>query len=359
MKRLLIVLLVLAFASPVMAASTTDRLLQRANETHGEGVVTWGNTTPITMVTTVTDGTNTAAFVDATEVMTLVGGGGAVAGTQAMMTVTVINASAATAISGTITWDSDDLLTLSITGADTTSQEKTTDGTGITLRALVTAANALTFADATVSITVAAGASLPDSSYTDYYEPEAASDLAATAFTVAVSASKTLTPIAMADETLYDTAALDFTGKTLAQFETTMEAMYGGDKITVTIADGLDTDLANAMNSVDDVGATSYEAALAFPFDAGTPPLDRLEEDRYTSVGMCVYMIDVGTSGDFEVYDGATKIWTQGLVDGATTYTVVDFRDVLAATDGEHITVRLQGDDTVTAGELFCLGRTD
>ena len=359
MKKLILVLAVLAFTFPAYAASTTDYLLQRANATHGEGVVTWGNTTPITMVTATTTGDNTAAFVDATEVMTLVGGGGAVAGTQPMMTVTVINASAATAMTGTITWSDGDLLTLNISGPVEATQEKTTDCTGITLTACVTAANALTFTDTLFTVTVAAGDSLPDSSYTDYYEPEAASDLAATAFTVAVSSTKTVTPIAMADETLYDTAALDFTNKTLAQFEATMEAMYGGDKITVTIADGLDTDLANAMNSVDDVGATSYEAALAFPFDAGTPPLDRLEEDRYTSVGMCVYMADVGTALAFEVYDGATKIWTQTGVDGATTYTVVDFRDVLSATDGNVITVRLQGADTMTAAELFCFGRTD
>jgi len=341
MKKLILILAVLAMAVPAYSASTTDYLLQRANETHGEGVVTWGNTTPITMITTVTEGTNTAAFVDATEVMTLVGDGGA--GTEAMMTCTLTGA-----VIGTVTWDGNDLLTL-----ETGGQDKSTDGTGITLTALIAAANALDFTIG--DFVCVAGATLPDSSYTDYYEPEAASDLAAASLT-----GENLTAtIAMGDATLYDTSALDFTGKTLAQFKTTMEAMYGGDKITVTIADGLDTDLANGMNVVDDVGATSYEAALAFPFDAGTPPLDRLEEDRYTSVGMCVYMIDVGTSGDFEVYDGATKIWTQGLVDGATTYTVVDFRDVLAATDGQNITVRLQGDDTVTAGELFCLGRTD
>ena len=358
MKRLILILLVIALVPLIMAASSTDYLLQRIAETHGEGIVEWGNTTPITIVTSITAGTNTAAFVDATEVMTLVGGGGAVASTQPMMNITVINAKAGTAVTGTITWSAGDLLTVEVNDADAAAQSKTTDCSGITLTACVTAANGFTYTEGH-STTAAAGASLPDTSFTDFYEPEAASDLAATAFTVAAGGSKVVTPIAMGDETLFDTAALDFTNKTLGFFETTMNALYGGAQITAVIAIGLDKNLANAMDSVDDVGATDYESALAMPFDAGTPPLDRLQEIRYTSIGRCVYTYEMGTGGFFEVYDDTTLIWKQVLVDGAANYTPLSFEPILSAKGANFLTVRLQGSDTVTAGALWCLGRTD
>ena len=168
MKRFLLIFLVIALVPLIMAASSTDYLLQRIAETHGEGIVEWGNTTPITIQTDVTAGTNTAAFVDVTEVMTLVGGGGAVAGTQPMMNTTIINASANTATAGTVTWSAGDLYTLLIDGPAEAAQSKTTDCSGITLTACVTAANALTFTDTNVTVTVTAGASLPDTSFTDF-----------------------------------------------------------------------------------------------------------------------------------------------------------------------------------------------
>ncbi len=365
MKKLSIILLAmalaLAFTFPAMGASTTDYLLQRANETHGEGIVTWGNTTPVAVVMTAGASTGTNQWAQTSEVVTLVGGTGiAAAGTQPMMNFTVINANAGTAISGTITWSAADLLTVVINGPSEAAQTDTSvDCSGITLTACVAAATALTWTDTDVSWSVAAGASLPDSSYTDLYEPEAASDLAATAFTVAVSSTKVLTPVAMADGTLYDSDTLDISGLTLAVLETTIEAIYGGSYLEVTIADGLPLDLANSSDSLADKGATDIEASNPLPFTANTPPLDVLVEDRYTSVGMCVYMADVGTLVDFEVWDGATKIWDQTGVDGATTYTVVDFRDVLSATDGNNISVKIQSPDSMTAGEIFCLGRTD
>ena len=361
MRKLIIVLAVLAFAVPSFAASTTDYLLQRANETHGEGIVTWGNTTPVAVVMVAGASTGTNTWAQTSEVVTLVGGTGiAAAGTQPMMNFTVINANAGTAISGTITWSAADLLTVVINGPSEAAQTDTSvDCSGITLTACVAAATALTWTDTDVSWSVAAGASLPDSSYTDLYEPEAASDLAATAFTVAVSSTKVLTPVAMADGTLYDSDTLDISGLTLAVLETTIEAIYGGSYLEVTIADGLPLDLANSSDSLADKGTTDMEASNPLPFTAGTPPLDVLEEDRYTSVGMCVYQADVGTAHAFEVWDGSTKIWSETGVDSASTYTVVDFRDVLSATGSNSITVKLQGADTMTAANLFCLGRTD
>ena len=359
MKKLIIVLAVLAFAVPSFAASTTDYLLQRANETHGEGVVTWGNTTPVAVVMTAGASTGTNTWAQTSEVVTLVGGTGiAAAGTQPMMNVTVINAKAATAVTGTITWSAGDLLTVEVNDADGAAQSKTTDCSGITLTACVTAAGAFTYTEGH-STDAAAGAQLPDSSYTDLYEPEAASDLAAVAFTVAAGGSKVVTPIAMADGTLFDSNTLDISGLTLAALETTIEAIYGGSYIAVTIADGLPLDLANSSDSLADKGTTDMEASNPLPFTAGTPPLDVLEEDRYTSVGMCVYQADVGTAHAFEVWDGSTKIWSETGVDSASTYTVVDFRDVLSATGSNGITVKLQGADTMTAANLFCLGRTD
>lgn len=350
----------LVSTSAIAAVTYSDWLLQRGFATHGEGVVTWGNTTPVSVIMSSavaeTNGDNT--FAIATEVVTLVGEVSAVAGTQDAIRFTIINANATSAVSGTITKTSGDALTLEINAAGSAAQSRTDDWTGITLTAAIASANALTWTEADISVTVEAGPSLPDSSYTDYYEPEAMADIGATAFTVAAGSSKTI-GIAMVAGTLYDTAALSFVNKTLAYFETTLEAMYGGSYLEVTIADGLDTDLVNGADDFADKGATDMEAANPLPFTAGTPSLDRLEEDRYTTLGRCVYTYEMGTGGFFEVYDGSTLIWKQVLVDGVANYTAISFEPILIANNGGQLTVRLQGSDTVTAGSLFCLGRTD
>jgi len=363
LKRFFIITLVLLIVPVVAQAArtTTDWLLEEGLRHQGEGAVTWGNTTPVTIKTTITEGTNTFA-ITTDEVVTLVGdGGSSVAGTQPAINITVINASATTSMAGTITYDSDEMFTIIINGPTESAQTDTSvDCTAMTLTACIAAANALTWTDAAVTTTFAAGALLPDTSYTDYYEPTAITALAATAFTVAAASSKVLTPLAMGDATLFDTAALDFTDKTLAEFETTMEAMYGGSQITVTLADGLDTDLADGMNDVASLGATTYEAACAMPFTASGAILDVIEEDRYNTISAISYYADVDTSsttGYLYIYDGTTLVYKTLIVD--ETWTQVTFPVPIVADNGEVLTVQLNATTAMTAGEIYVIGRID
>ena len=162
----------------------------------------------------------------------------------------------------------------------------------------------------------------------------------------------------MADATTYDTTNLDFTSTTLATFKSTMEAMYGGDKITVVIADGYDLDLANGMDDVANLGAGDYESALAIPMTAAGAVLDQWEEDRFVSVSHITASCNFTTACSVRVLDGDTLIWESAALTDDTR-TVFDFEVPFTATGGNTLKAQIySGDEIAVVSYIMVVGQT-